>query len=86
MHLVHIFTICSAPRIRMSEVPGDIVIIGGGIIGVSTAYYLSRHPSLPSTTRVTLIEGTDIAAGASEYAGGFLARDSEWHLPETEGA
>ena len=69
----------------MSNLPAHIVIVGGGIIGVSTAYYLSRSPALPADTRITLVEGTAIAAGASGYAGGFLARAAHWHTPETEG-
>ncbi|KAF8186400.1 FAD dependent oxidoreductase [Pholiota molesta] len=38
----------------------EIVIIGGGIIGCTTAYYLSRHPSFTSSqnTKITLIEAS----------------------------
>lgn len=54
-----------------------IVILGGGIAGISTAYYLSHSPSLPSGSSITIIEGTDIAAAASGKSGGFLAKD--WH-------
>ncbi|TXT05072.1 hypothetical protein VHUM_03892 [Vanrija humicola] len=61
--------------------PADIVILGGGIIGVSTAYYLVTHPSKP---RVTLIENTSIAAAASGKAAGFIAREAAWHYPATE--
>lgn len=66
--------------------PRNIVIIGGGIIGVCTAYYLVRDPLLPKGTTVTLVEGTEIAAGASGHAGGFLARDEEWFTEATKGA
>lgn len=55
-----------------------IIIIGGGVIGVSTAYYLSRHAAFTASKgniRVTIVEGSEIAAGASGKAGGFLARD-----------
>ncbi|QSQ08379.1 Hydrogen cyanide synthase subunit HcnC [Koleobacter methoxysyntrophicus] len=38
----------------------EIVIIGGGVIGTSTAYYLSK-----ANKRVTLIEKGDLASGAS---------------------
>ncbi|KAJ6258834.1 hypothetical protein Dda_6888 [Drechslerella dactyloides] len=58
--------------------PQKIVVVGGGIIGVSTAYFLSRHPANPS---VTLIEASSIACGASGKAGGLLALD--WHGVET---
>ncbi|KAI9831992.1 MAG: hypothetical protein M1826_002721 [Phylliscum demangeonii] len=52
----------------------DIVIVGGGIIGCTTAYYLTRHPSYdPSRHRITLLEATKIAGGASGKAGGLLA-------------
>ncbi|KAH7032721.1 FAD dependent oxidoreductase [Microdochium trichocladiopsis] len=44
----------------------DITIIGGGIIGCTTAYYLTRHPAYnPATHKITLLE-----ASASSSAGG----------------
>ncbi|GAW12563.1 hypothetical protein ANO14919_019330 [Xylariales sp. No.14919] len=53
--------------------PRHIVIIGGGIIGTTTAYYLTRHPSFnPLIHHITLVEATSIAAGASGKAGGLL--------------
>ncbi|KAI0446672.1 FAD dependent oxidoreductase [Xylaria telfairii] len=53
--------------------PRHIVIIGGGIIGATTAYYLTRHPSFnPLIHHITLLEATSIAAGASGKAGGLL--------------
>lgn len=52
----------------------NIVIIGGGIIGCTTAYYLTRHPSYdPKIHNITLLEATRIAGGASGKAGGLLA-------------
>ncbi|KAL2136908.1 hypothetical protein VTI74DRAFT_69 [Chaetomium olivicolor] len=52
----------------------NIVIVGGGIIGCTTAYYLTRHPKFnPTLHTVTLLEATSIAAGASGKAGGLLA-------------
>ncbi|CAK7275166.1 hypothetical protein SEPCBS119000_006557 [Sporothrix epigloea] len=55
------------------------VIIGAGIIGVSTAFYLAENDA---TADIHLIETTDtLFASASGYAGGFLARD--WHAPTT---
>ncbi|PLB49411.1 fad NAD binding oxidoreductase [Aspergillus steynii IBT 23096] len=57
----------------------DIVIVGGGIIGCCSAYYLTRHPSFdPSRHSVTLIEASEIAGGASGKAGGLLA---QWAYP-----
>ena len=73
------------PSAAPSMSPRNIAIIGGGIVGVSTAYYLSRSPALDSETTVTLVEGVGIAAGASGYAGGFLAREREWHTDDTAG-
>lgn len=52
----------------------NIVIIGGGIIGSTSAYFLSRHPQFnPATHTITLLEATKIAGGASGKAGGLLA-------------
>ena len=48
-----------------------IVILGGGIHGAATAYYLSELGAKP-----IIIEKSSIAAAASGKAGGFLAR--EW--------
>ncbi|KAJ6134127.1 FAD dependent oxidoreductase [Penicillium sp. IBT 18751x] len=57
----------------------EIVIIGGGIIGCCSAYYLTRHPSFdPSRHKITLLEASDIAGGASGKAGGLLA---QWAYP-----
>lgn len=42
----------------------DITIIGGGIIGCSTAYFLTRHPSYsPTTHRITLLEAASTNSG-----------------------
>src|SRR5829696_5018643 len=47
-----------------------VVICGGGVIGASTAYFLSRRG-----IAVTVVERTGIACAASGKSGGFLARD-----------
>lgn len=53
------------------------VIIGAGIIGVSTAYYLAEHQ--PGST-IHLVEAApELFSSASGYAGGFLAKD--WFSP-----
>ncbi|KAI1802967.1 FAD dependent oxidoreductase [Daldinia bambusicola] len=53
--------------------PRHIVIIGGGVIGTTTAYYLTRHPSyIPAIHHITLLEATSIASAASGKAGGLL--------------
>ncbi|KAK9461179.1 FAD dependent oxidoreductase [Lipomyces oligophaga] len=56
-----------------------IIIVGAGIVGVCTAYYLTRHPSFsPTTHRISIIESTRPASGASGKAGGLLAL---WAFP-----
>jgi glycine/D-amino acid oxidase-like deaminating enzyme len=61
----------------MSQGPENIVVVGGGIAGITTAWYLATHPKRPSGSKITVVEGTKVAAGASGYSGGFLAKD--WH-------
>ncbi|ROV94795.1 hypothetical protein VMCG_08861 [Cytospora schulzeri] len=42
----------------------DITIIGGGIIGCCTAYFLTRHPLYsPTTHRITLLEAASTSSG-----------------------
>src|SRR5277367_3308082 len=54
-----------------------IIILGAGIIGTSTAYYLSQTQT-PSS--IHLVEPSPtLFASASGYAGGFLAKD--WFSP-----
>ncbi|OBT64314.1 hypothetical protein VE03_06807 [Pseudogymnoascus sp. 23342-1-I1] len=63
----------------MADGKQDIVIVGGGIIGCTTAYYLTKHPSFdPSRHSITLLEATRIGGGASGKAGGLLA---QWAYP-----
>ncbi|KAJ7481719.1 FAD dependent oxidoreductase [Mycena latifolia] len=60
----------------------NIVVLGGGIIGCSTAYYLTRHPAFnPSRVAITLIEASarGVAQGASGKAGGLVAK---WAYPK----
>ncbi|KAI2634920.1 FAD dependent oxidoreductase [Hypomontagnella submonticulosa] len=53
------------------------VVLGAGIIGTSTAYYLSKHQPASS---IHLVEPSpELFASASGYAGGFLAKD--WFSP-----
>lgn len=48
--------------------------LGGGIIGCTTAYFLTRHPSYSASNHnVTIIESQSVASGASGKAGGLLA-------------
>lgn len=62
---------------------GDIISTpGGGIIGSTTAYYLTRHPKFnPALHTITILEaGAAIATGASGKAGGLLAL---WAYPSS---
>ncbi|ESZ97232.1 hypothetical protein SBOR_2355 [Sclerotinia borealis F-4128] len=57
----------------------NIVIIGGGIIGVSIAYWLTQHRFYNSSIHsITILEATEIAGGCSGKAGGLLA---SWATP-----
>lgn len=61
--------------------PGGTVIVGAGIIGTSTAYYLSQSDNT-APSDIHLVESSpELFASASGYAGGFLAKD--WFGPAT---
>ena len=47
-----------------------VLICGGGVIGASLAYFLSRRGAQP-----IVIERTGVACAASGKSGGFLALD-----------
>jgi len=55
----------------MSRLQNKIVVVGGGIIGCSTAYYLTKL----GHKNVTVLESVEVAHAASGRAGGFLALD-----------
>ncbi|KAM7210151.1 FAD dependent oxidoreductase [Rhypophila decipiens] len=58
----------------------NIVIIGGGIVGISTAYFLTRHARYdPAIPKITVLEASEIASGSSGKGGGFLA---SWATPK----
>jgi glycine/D-amino acid oxidase-like deaminating enzyme len=48
----------------------DVLICGGGVIGASIAYFLSRRG-----VKAIVFESTGVACAASGKSGGFLARD-----------
>ena len=53
--------------------PRSVVVVGAGIVGASTVFYLTRRRDAPAAC---LIDGApEPAAAASGKAGGFLARD-----------
>lgn len=55
-----------------------VCIVGAGIMGICTAFYLAKSRECQS---ITIVEEGEPASGASGKAGGFLARD--WHGPPT---
>lgn len=57
-------------HVTMAKKNMDVVICGGGIIGLSTAYFLAKKGVFP-----IVVEKHVIAGAASGQAGGFLARD-----------
>ncbi|KAH3899465.1 related to Putative oxidoreductase TDA3 [Saccharomycodes ludwigii] len=68
------------PDPKINEKEKHIVIVGAGIIGVCTAYYLTRHPSFDSKKHhITILESKRVAGGASGKAGGLLAT---WAFPQ----
>jgi glycine/D-amino acid oxidase-like deaminating enzyme len=59
------------------------VIIGGGIIGVSIAYYLSDPELSPEPREIHIVDTSpELFASASGYSAGFLAKD--WFASEVE--
>ncbi|KAL1748286.1 FAD dependent oxidoreductase [Schizophyllum fasciatum] len=65
----------------MPSEPKNIVIVGGGIVGCTTAYYIANHPSFSGADGVTVLEASKhgVAQGASGKAGGLVAR---WAYPK----
>ncbi len=51
----------------------DVIVIGGGIIGCSIAYYLAKEG-----LSVHLVERNEIAQGTTRAAGGMLGAHSEY--------
>lgn len=56
----------------------DLVIIGGGIIGLYSAYLLAQHG-----VNITLIDKNDFGQESSWVAGGILAPLLPWHYNDT---
>lgn len=51
------------------------VILGAGIIGVCTAYFLSHDTCRNEDHTITILDPSPPASGASGKAGGFIARN-----------
>lgn len=56
----------------VTSVPGsaDIVIVGGGMMGASLSYFLTREGAEGRGKNIILVEAKDVASGASGRNGG----------------
>ncbi|OBT93611.1 hypothetical protein VE01_08075 [Pseudogymnoascus verrucosus] len=69
---------------QQGETKQIIVVIGGSIVGTSTAYYLSHHPLYDSKVHsVTVLEANNIAEGSSGKGGGQILKATD--SPELKG-
>lgn len=59
----------------MASTPTQTVILGAGIIGLSTAYYLAHAPDVDPTSIHIVESAEELFCSASGLAGGFLAED-----------
>lgn len=58
---------------RMPDAPTDVLILGGGFVGLATAYWLTEYrPHL----RITILEKSFCGAGASGRNAGFITAGS----------
>jgi glycine/D-amino acid oxidase-like deaminating enzyme len=65
---LHQFAYNRPVTILQNNLSTDICIVGGGIAGIVTAYFILEHTDL----RVVLLEGSRVAAGATGHNGGQL--------------
>ncbi len=63
----------------MEVLSAEVAVIGGGVIGAATAYYLSKEGA-----EVLLIEAEDLASGASGACDGFLFLQSKKPGPQLD--
>lgn len=64
--------------IKQKDTMAHTVILGSGVIGLSTAFYLRQHQ--PGATIHLVDSAQELFSSASGYAGGFLAKD--WFRPD----
>jgi glycine/D-amino acid oxidase-like deaminating enzyme len=55
------------------DIATDVIVVGGGIAGASTAYFLMRH----TTKKVVLLEADKVAHGATGHNAGQLVAEFE---------
>jgi glycine/D-amino acid oxidase-like deaminating enzyme len=67
------------PEVRTMSKGSEIIVIGGGVIGTSVAYYAAK-----AGHRVTLVEKGDVAAGTSGACDGFIILQSKNPGPHLE--
>lgn len=58
----------------------DVVIIGAGYAGVSTAYHLAKDPTFAQKS-ITILEARGACSGATGRNGGHLRPDLYGHIP-----
>ncbi|HXH76425.1 MAG TPA: FAD-dependent oxidoreductase [Bacteriovoracaceae bacterium] len=64
---------CRPHNFKSSDLSTDVLVIGGGYAGLSTAYWLTE---LSPGIKVTVLERKQIGAGASGRNAGFLTKGS----------
>lgn len=62
------------------DINGDTVIIGAGIVGISTAYYLTESGNTRAESVHLVDSSAELLHCASGFAGGFLAADCEYNV------
>jgi glycine oxidase len=69
-------TVLQKERVAMSDYTTDVAIIGGGVIGAASAYFLSK-----AGIQTLVVERAEIASEASSAAAGLLSPLGNLHGP-----